>query len=64
MLQAPKLVGEESRLQVLRDLEILDTAPEAAYDEIVQLAALACHTMRPCCLSLTINASGLSQVFA
>ncbi|RZA26160.1 MAG: GAF domain-containing sensor histidine kinase [Proteobacteria bacterium] len=44
MLQAPKLADEEIRLKVLRDLEILDTAPETAYDQIVELAALACQT--------------------
>ncbi|MES2744035.1 MAG: GAF domain-containing sensor histidine kinase [Bdellovibrionota bacterium] len=44
MLQAPTLADEEIRLKVLRDLEILDTAPETAYDQIVELAALACQT--------------------
>jgi signal transduction histidine kinase len=37
-------VDEPSRLEALRGLEILDTDPEGAYDDIVKLAASLCET--------------------
>lgn len=37
-------VTEQRRLAVLRDLAILDTPPEPAYDDIAQLAATACRS--------------------
>jgi diguanylate cyclase len=35
---------ESERLRLLRSLEVLDTAPEAAYDDLVNLAAQICGT--------------------
>jgi signal transduction histidine kinase len=34
--------GEAKRLRALRDLRILDSAPEAAFDDIVQIASALC----------------------
>ncbi|MFT4113659.1 diguanylate cyclase [Silvibacterium sp.] len=39
----PVPVDEAERLQALHDLDILDTEPEAAYDDLVQLAAAILH---------------------
>ncbi|WP_257451487.1 sensor histidine kinase [Archangium lipolyticum] len=39
----PGLLYEEKRLQALQRYGILDTAPEAEYDDIVQLAARLCN---------------------
>jgi adenylate cyclase len=41
-LSAPKPANEPVRLPALRALNILDTAPEIAYDEIIELAAQIC----------------------
>ena len=38
----PKPANESQRLAALRSLNILDTAPEIAYDEIAELAAQIC----------------------
>ncbi|HEX8375089.1 MAG TPA: hypothetical protein VF606_07905, partial [Geminicoccaceae bacterium] len=35
---------EAERVAHLHDLAILDTAPEAAYDDLVRIAALVCAT--------------------
>ena len=35
---------EARRLAALHSLQILDTAPEASYDEIARLAAVVCET--------------------
>lgn len=39
----PPTPNETLRLQSLRELQILDTTPEAAFDEIAQLAARLCE---------------------
>ena len=39
----PKPANEAQRLDALRTYEILDSAPELAYDDIVELAAQICH---------------------
>lgn len=39
----PLPVNEHDRLRMLRSLHILDTHPESAYDDIVQLAASICQ---------------------
>jgi hypothetical protein len=41
-LSFPKPADESQRLAALRALNILDTAPETAYDEIAKLAAQIC----------------------
>ena len=41
-LSTPKPANEPARLAALRALNILDTAPEIAYDDIVELAAQIC----------------------
>ena len=43
-MNAPLPENEAERLAVLRDLRILDTAPEPAFDELVALAAEICQT--------------------
>jgi len=40
--------NEEARLHVLRQYEILDTADEMAYDDLVQLAATICDAPMAC----------------
>jgi diguanylate cyclase (GGDEF)-like protein len=42
MLVAPQTTNEDSRLAELQDLEILDTLPEQAYDDITYLASAIC----------------------
>ena len=42
-LSSPIPADEPQRLTALRALDILDTAPEIAYDEIAELAAQICH---------------------
>ncbi|ABD01500.1 sensory box histidine kinase/response regulator [Synechococcus sp. JA-2-3B'a(2-13)] len=44
MPKAPLPPNEEQRLAALRQYQILDTAPETAFDEIVRLAAHICGT--------------------
>jgi hypothetical protein len=41
-LSFPTPANEAKRLNALRSFDILDTAPEIAYDEIVELAAQVC----------------------
>lgn len=43
-MSAPQLKEEKRRLASLRNLEILDTPAEPAYDDLAQLAALVCET--------------------
>jgi PAS domain S-box-containing protein len=43
-MKAPLPDNEAARLAALRSLEVLDTAPEAAFDELVALAAHICQT--------------------
>jgi PAS domain S-box-containing protein len=43
-MKAPLPENEAERLAALRQLEILDTAPELAYDELSALAAYICQT--------------------
>ena len=43
-MRAPTPENEAARLEVLRQLEILDTHPEESFDEITQLAAYICNT--------------------
>jgi PAS domain S-box-containing protein len=43
-MNAPLPENETERLAALRGLEILDTGPEAAYDELSTLAAYICQT--------------------
>ena len=42
-MSSPIPADEPQRLTALRALDILDTAPEIAYDEIAELAAQICH---------------------
>ena len=44
MISAPLHPSESARLQDLIRLEVLDTADEAAFDEITQLASIICGT--------------------
>jgi PAS domain S-box-containing protein len=44
MPKAPLSPNEKERLAALRQYQILDTAPETAFDEIVRLAAYICGT--------------------
>ncbi|MBD2018839.1 PAS domain-containing protein, partial [Leptolyngbya sp. FACHB-36] len=43
-MQAPLPDNESARLYALRQYEILDTAPEEAFDDLTQLAAYLCGT--------------------
>jgi PAS domain S-box-containing protein len=43
-MKAPLPTNEVSRLDELRRLEILDTAPEQAFDDLVRLASSVCST--------------------
>lgn len=43
MMSPPIIEDESARLASLRSLAILDTAPEAEFDELVELAAWTCH---------------------
>ena len=43
-MKAPLPQNEAERLAALRDLGILDTPPELAYDELSALAAYICQT--------------------
>lgn len=45
---------ESTRLAVLRAYDVLDTAPEKAYDEIVRLASIACEV--PCATLTLVDA--------
>jgi hypothetical protein len=49
--------GERDRLDALRRYEILDTEPEAAFDDIARLAARLCHTPSPPSASSTRRGS-------
>ncbi len=44
MIPAPLHPTEAARMASLHELEILDTAPEQAYDELTRLAAIICET--------------------
>ncbi|MGI4830906.1 MAG: PAS domain-containing protein [Janthinobacterium lividum] len=41
---SPTLIEEAARLAVLDELEVLDTSPERAYDDLTALAAFVCGT--------------------
>jgi PAS domain S-box-containing protein len=43
-MKAPLPSNEVSRLEALRQMDILDTAPEEAFDDLVRLAASVCAT--------------------
>ena len=43
-MKAPLISNEGARLEALRQYHILDTAPEATFDELTQLAAQICRT--------------------
>ena len=43
MVPAAKPVNEAQRLKALRDLDVLDTPPEQAFDDLVGLAAQICQ---------------------
>ena len=43
-MKAPLPCNESARLEALRQYHVLDTAPEAAFDELTQLAAQICQT--------------------
>lgn len=43
-MKAPVLNTEAARMQALRQYQILDTDPEAAFDDLTQLAAQVCDT--------------------
>ncbi len=40
----PKPANETARLEVLRQFEVLDTDPEASFDDLTRLAAYLCNT--------------------
>src|SRR5581483_9258163 len=42
-MNAPLPDNEPERLAVLRSLDVLDTPPEAAFDELTSLAAFVCQ---------------------
>src|SRR5262245_52837424 len=44
MTKIPLTPSEEDGVRALRELGILDTAPELAFDEIAELAAMVCDT--------------------
>lgn len=44
MLTAPQPLDEDQRVSALRELDLLDTEFEPAYDAIVQLASIICQT--------------------
>jgi hypothetical protein len=44
MVQAPLPDYEAARVKALCQLNILDTAPEAAFDDLTRLAAYICQT--------------------
>jgi len=44
MLKAPIPPDEQQRMQALREYSVLDTAPEAVYDDIAHVAAGVCDT--------------------
>ena len=44
MLTAAQPPDEDQRISALRDLDLLDTEFEPAYDAIVQLASIICKT--------------------
>ncbi|MCU0771966.1 MAG: GAF domain-containing protein [Verrucomicrobia bacterium] len=43
-MKAPRSEHEAARLQALRRYHILDTAPERAFNDIIELASFICHT--------------------
>ncbi len=43
-MKAPTPTNEESRLEALRELKVLDSAPEQAFDDLTRLAAQVCST--------------------
>lgn len=43
-MKAPLHPNESARLDALKQYDVLDTAPEAAFDELTQLAAQICQT--------------------
>ncbi len=43
-MKAPTPTNEELRLEALRELDILDSAPEQAFDDLTRLAAQVCST--------------------
>ncbi len=43
-MSAPKPVDESNRLEALRYCDMLDSAPDAAFDDITRLAAYICDT--------------------
>ena len=42
MTAVPRPEGEPERLEALREMAILDTLPEQAYDDVARLAAQIC----------------------
>lgn len=44
MEPAPELPGDDERLVSLRSLDVLDSAPEPRFNELVELAAFIAHT--------------------
>jgi signal transduction histidine kinase len=43
-MQAPLPVNETTRLEALRDFDVLDTPPEQAFDDLTMLASQICNT--------------------
>ena len=43
-MKPPLPVNEESRLEALRDYDVLDTPPEQAFDDLARLASYICGT--------------------
>ncbi|MGB7219867.1 MAG: hypothetical protein WBD07_13795 [Vicinamibacterales bacterium] len=44
MTDYPRPLHEDERLSILHEYEILDSAPEQAYDDLVHLASVICGT--------------------
>src|SRR5437764_9091833 len=44
MMKPPLPLDEASRLDALRDYDVLDTPPEAAFDDLARLASQICST--------------------
>jgi len=50
------MANESLRLEALRDLGVLDTPPEEAFDDLAKLAAIICNA--PIALVSLIDANG------
>jgi hypothetical protein len=60
-MEAPIPENEATRLKALRQLQILDSPPEAGFDDLTRLAALLCGTPTALVSLVDANRSGSSQ---